>query len=332
MSYVLTSGWRQLTSGLRSSDELDESVGSITRLRFVWFTSNFVHLPPHKPLENRICHTSNFLQKNYPKIYLTGNPYEIQWKWCIIRDYKKTRFTQLYMNNWPIMNYSSVQFLLQTLLGNTVVVGTKRMLFMLVSTWRARKMRVPWRPNSSRCEVKFYSLCSDEKFRRVLPWSYDPLPSLGELSSSSLNRLSVCLSCLFCLFIPPEVCCSPILYLLWLRVVLFQRKKKGFFSFFLKKYIFFQKKMVSRQTWRETDVRRRLSPTPPDGLTVRTKEQGGTKKYPLQDNKRTCVSHNAALCSTLYHRSSDERWTYTTPLCDRKWAWVRHETARSSSL
>jgi hypothetical protein len=31
----------------------------------------------------------------------------------------------------------------------------------------------------------------------VLPWSCDPLPSLGELSSSSLNGLSVCLSCLF---------------------------------------------------------------------------------------------------------------------------------------
>ena len=41
--------------------------------------------------------------------------------------------------------------------------------------------------------------------RRVLPWSYDPLESLGELSSSSLNRLSVCLLCLFCLCIPPVV-------------------------------------------------------------------------------------------------------------------------------
>ena len=40
--------------------------------------------------------------------------------------------------------------------------------------------------------------------RRVLPWSYDPLPSLGELSSSSLNRLSVCLSCLFWLCNPPH--------------------------------------------------------------------------------------------------------------------------------
>ena len=33
--------------------------------------------------------------------------------------------------------------------------------------------------------------------RRVIPGSYESLTSLGELSSSSLNRLSVCLSCLF---------------------------------------------------------------------------------------------------------------------------------------
>ncbi len=37
----LTSVWRQLTSGFRSSDEGDEAEGSITHLRFVWFTSNF---------------------------------------------------------------------------------------------------------------------------------------------------------------------------------------------------------------------------------------------------------------------------------------------------
>ncbi len=52
----LTSTWRQLTSDLRSPDEADEAAGSITRLRFVWFSSNFVHLPPRKPLENRVCH------------------------------------------------------------------------------------------------------------------------------------------------------------------------------------------------------------------------------------------------------------------------------------
>jgi hypothetical protein len=29
--------------------------------------------------------------------------------------------------------------------------------------------------------------------RHVIPWSYDPFPSLGDLSSSNFNRLSVCL-------------------------------------------------------------------------------------------------------------------------------------------
>jgi hypothetical protein len=60
-------------SGLRSSDETDEVVGSITRVSFVSFTSNYVHLPPRKPLENRVCPVSNFLQKNYPKILSDGN-------------------------------------------------------------------------------------------------------------------------------------------------------------------------------------------------------------------------------------------------------------------
>ena len=49
-SLVVTSG---LTSGLRSPDEDDEDAGSITRLRFVLFTSNFVHLPPRKPLRKQ---------------------------------------------------------------------------------------------------------------------------------------------------------------------------------------------------------------------------------------------------------------------------------------
>ncbi len=111
---VLTSVWRQLKSGLRSSDEPDEDEGSITRLRFVWFTSNFVHLPPRKPLENRVCHASNFLQFFYPKILCDEMPDEIHRKWCIIRVYKKSTyksFTQLHLSNWPIRNYSSVQFL-----------------------------------------------------------------------------------------------------------------------------------------------------------------------------------------------------------------------------
>ena len=71
---------------------------------------------------------------------------------------------------------------------------------------------------------------------RVLPWSYDPLPSLGELSSSSLNRLSVCLLCLFWLCIPPVVYGRHILCLRCLQVALFSSEKKRiFFIFFLTK-------------------------------------------------------------------------------------------------
>ena len=73
---VLTSAWRQLTSGLRSPDEPDEVTGSITRLRFVWFSSNFVHLPPRQPLENRVCHAPHFLQFFYPRILSDGKPDE----------------------------------------------------------------------------------------------------------------------------------------------------------------------------------------------------------------------------------------------------------------
>ncbi len=58
----LTSPDVRLTSGLRSPDEVDEVAGSITRLRFVWFTSNFVDLPPLKLFGRRVCHASQFLQ------------------------------------------------------------------------------------------------------------------------------------------------------------------------------------------------------------------------------------------------------------------------------
>ncbi len=104
--------------------------------------------------------------------------------------------------------------------------------------------------------------------RHVFTWSYDPLPSLGELSSSSLNRLSVCLSCLFCLCIPTVVYGRPITCLLCLRVALFSEKKKWGFSFFFKKWNFFQKKngLVSGLTrdWRQSSE---VRPTPPDDLT-----------------------------------------------------------------
>ncbi len=56
-SLVVTSGLTsadvRVTSGLRSPDEDDEDAGSITRLRFVLFTSNFVNLPPRKPLRKQ---------------------------------------------------------------------------------------------------------------------------------------------------------------------------------------------------------------------------------------------------------------------------------------
>jgi hypothetical protein len=101
----------------------------------------------------------------------------------------------------------------------------------------------------------------------VLPWSYDPLPSLGELSWSSLNRLSVCLSCLFWLCNPPVVYRWHILCLRCLRVPLF-------FHFFKKKWknFFFQKKMAWRQAWREADVRRQTS-APPHLTVWRQAEQ-----------------------------------------------------------
>ncbi len=69
----------------------------------------------------------------------------------------------------------------------------------------------------------------------VIPWPYDPLSSLGELSSSSLNRLSVCLSCLFWLCIPPVVYGRHILCLRCLRVAFFSEGKRVFFIFFPKK-------------------------------------------------------------------------------------------------
>ena len=69
--------------------------------------------------------------------------------------------------------------------------------------------------------------------RHVLSWCCDPLPYLGELSWSRLNRLSVCLSCLFWLCIPPAVYGRHILWLRCLRVAPFS--EKFFFSIFFPK-------------------------------------------------------------------------------------------------
>ena len=93
--------------------------------------------------------------------------------------------------------------------------------------------------------------------RHVLPWSYDPLPSLGELSWSSLNRLSVCLSCLFWLCIPPVVYGRHVLCLRCLRVTDF-RKMIFFPQFFL--HSFKKKQMDSRPRKKKTVI----SPAQPD--------------------------------------------------------------------
>ena len=125
----LTSVWRQLlyqlTSGLRSPDEADEAAGTITRLRFVWFSSNFVHLPPRKTLENRICHASHlrlkFLQFFIRKFYLTENLTSqlerMRNKGLQEDDIQKLHTTA--PEQLTIRNYSSVQFLQKTLPGDT---------------------------------------------------------------------------------------------------------------------------------------------------------------------------------------------------------------------
>ena len=53
---ALTSADDSLTSGTRSPDETDDAVPSVTHSIFVQFTSNFEHLHPLPPSENRSCH------------------------------------------------------------------------------------------------------------------------------------------------------------------------------------------------------------------------------------------------------------------------------------
>ena len=109
--------------------------------------------------------------------------------------------------------------------------------------------------------------------RHVMSWSCDPLPSLGELSSSRLKRLSVC--CRVCFDCVSHQWCTVGTYCVsaaskWP----FLEKKRVFFIFFHKKNEkkwkkdFFSKKngLTSGLTrgWRQTSD---VSPTPPDGLT-----------------------------------------------------------------
>jgi hypothetical protein len=110
--------------------------------------------------------------------------------------------------------------------------------------------------------IQFHTNVS-QLVRDVLPGSYTPFVSLGELPSNTLNRLHVCLSYLFwlCISIVCMVTCtvSPL-------------SPSGpdfrgeFFSFFFlqKKWtcVIKKKKMDWRQVWREDDVSRQTSGPP----------------------------------------------------------------------
>jgi hypothetical protein len=87
--------------------------------------------------------------------------------------------------------------------------------------------------------------------------------------SSSLTRLSVCLTWLFWLCIPPVVYVTLILCLHYVRVTLFSEKKKGDFQFFFRK-----------MTWRQPRVRpdvRRQTSSPPHLTVWRQTRQTTTK-------------------------------------------------------
>ncbi len=118
--------------------------------------------------------------------------------------------------------------------------------------------------------IQFYTNVS-QVARDVLPGSYAPLVSLGELSSITLNRLNVCLSCLFwlCMSLVCTVgmyCASAASEWPW-----FQRERVFFFLSPPQKMDSRhkkRKKMDWRQDWREADVRRQTS-TPPHLTTWR---------------------------------------------------------------
>ena len=70
---ALTSADVSLTSGSRSPDETDGAAGSVTHSIFVRFTSNFVHLHPLPPLEERVMSRFSLINFFLPKFLLDGN-------------------------------------------------------------------------------------------------------------------------------------------------------------------------------------------------------------------------------------------------------------------
>ncbi len=70
---VLTSVDVRLTSDNRSPDEIDGTVGSVTHSIFIRFTSNFVHLHPLSPLQERVLSRFSLINFFLPKFLLDGN-------------------------------------------------------------------------------------------------------------------------------------------------------------------------------------------------------------------------------------------------------------------
>ena len=70
---ALTSADVSLTSGSRSPDETDGAAGSVTHSIFVRFTSNFVHLHPLPPLQERVMSRFSLVKFFLPKFLLDRN-------------------------------------------------------------------------------------------------------------------------------------------------------------------------------------------------------------------------------------------------------------------
>jgi hypothetical protein len=84
-----------------------------------------VHLPRREALEKRVCHAPHFLQFFNPRILSDGKPDE---KREMMGNLKEDDIQKLHTTapeQLTIRNYSSVQFLRQTLPGNALAVGTK---------------------------------------------------------------------------------------------------------------------------------------------------------------------------------------------------------------
>ncbi len=77
VSLVVTSALKStdviLTSGNRSPHETDGTAGSVTYSIFVRFTSNFVHLHPLPPLQEKVMSRFSLIHFFPPKFQLDGN-------------------------------------------------------------------------------------------------------------------------------------------------------------------------------------------------------------------------------------------------------------------